>query len=331
MKILYARSFKNYLNDYVADGVFHGLCEIPGLEVVDVERLWHMYSNEFTPIGTNDITKFYGRGFTMFGTMKDNIVDRTNIEQKIKDRYFDLVIFNSTDNPTPYMDLVIEHYPPNSIITLDGSDWFPFPGGPREAHHRKQFLLERTIYFKREYYDKMDRVYPISCSIPASKCRTEPQVKTKAWALSIPKQENKAEQYTFANEKDYYDDYSSSLFGLTVPKSGWESLRHYEIMAARCIPIFRGSDHLLHGRNFWSGPGLETCPELTLTTLPKELLIHARNRVDESGADYFMPGNPGWQEYQDLEGKIHEHFMKHCTTVRVAEYVLDLYKKINQE
>jgi hypothetical protein len=63
-----------------------------------------------------------------------------------------------------------------------------------------------------------------------------------------------------------------------------------------------------------------------MTTLPRELLLHAKRRVDEQGVEYFMPGQPGWNEYQELEQKIFDHFLANCTTGSLAKYVLDTHQ-----
>ena len=61
-------------------------------------------------------------------------------------------------------------------------------------------------------------------------------------------------------ESDYYNMYRQSMFALTSKKGGWDCLRHYEILAAGCIPIFEN---------------LDICSPDTLVTLPKELLREA--------------------------------------------------------
>ena len=58
-------------------------------------------------------------------------------------------------------------------------------------------------------------------------------------------------------EAKYYDMYRKSMFALTQKKGGWDCLRHYEIMAAGCIPIFEDIDN---------------CPEDTLVSFPKKIL-----------------------------------------------------------
>lgn len=61
-------------------------------------------------------------------------------------------------------------------------------------------------------------------------------------------------------EADYYNMYRQSMFALTTKKGGWDCLRHYEILAAGCIPIF---------------DDLDKCPPDTLVSFPKELLREA--------------------------------------------------------
>ena len=44
--------------------------------------------------------------------------------------------------------------------------------------------------------------------------------------------------YIFDDEESYYNDYAKSLFAITMKKGGWDCLRHYEILAAGCLPVF---------------------------------------------------------------------------------------------
>ena len=61
-------------------------------------------------------------------------------------------------------------------------------------------------------------------------------------------------------EAKYYEMYRQSMFAHTCKKGGWDCLRHYEILAAGCIPIFED---------------LENCPPDTLVSFPKDLLREA--------------------------------------------------------
>jgi hypothetical protein len=61
-------------------------------------------------------------------------------------------------------------------------------------------------------------------------------------------------------EAKYYDMYRQSMFAITQKKGGWDCLRHYEILAAGCIPIFED---------------LDKCPDDTLDSFPKSILKEA--------------------------------------------------------
>lgn len=66
-------------------------------------------------------------------------------------------------------------------------------------------------------------------------------------------------------EDEYLQGYRRSYFAETRKKGGWDCLRHYEIMAAGCIPFFEN---------------LENCPSRTLVTLPKDLLIRTKQEFE---------------------------------------------------
>lgn len=293
MKILYSRLMIG--QDYLADCVFHGLRQIPGVEVVDAPRNWAMYKSSFEPVGMNKLSDIYGRGFTIWGLLDDPEIDRTNIEEKIKNHYFDLVIFSRVDHHSPYKDLVLQYYKKHEIVSLDGAD--------DTVMHTE--LIPTTTYFKRELIQDTADVKPISFSIPAEKCITKFPNKTQAWSYVQP---TVGCRYIYNTESDYYADYAKSLFGLTRKKGGWDCMRHYEIMANRCIPYFEDLAH---------------APPTLMKTLPKDLLLHIKGRVDQMGIEYFLPDNPGWLEYQHLEQTVHNHFIKYLTTQAVAQSLLN--------
>ena len=295
MKILYTRDLNG--QDYLCDVIFYGLSQLPNIEITDAPRMWYMYKDEFSPKGTHTLRDLYGRGFTVWGLMNEKPVDRHNVEQRIRDHYYDIVILSRVDHKSPYLDLILENYKSNELITLDGED------GP----NINMFLANNSTYFKRELMNTVNNVLPISFGIPDEKCRLTPQSKTQAWSRSIP-----GAGYNFENQDDYHNDYAKSLFGVTFKKSGWDCMRHYEILANRSIPYFKDINSL---------------PANICKTLPRELLIQAKQRVDKEGAEYFLPGNPGWGEYQIMEQEIHEQFMQHGPVSKVAEYILQNIKK----
>jgi len=322
-KILFTK--RANAEDYLADALLDGLLQLDDLEVTDAPRIWYMYKNEFVPYGSHTLASRYGKGFTTRGILEERPeIDRSNIEEKIVNHYFDLIICSRTDfeQLTPYIGLILAHYKKHEIIALDGQD----------KTFIEQLLFKNSTYFVREILGEpvngfypggssphgwswapysVDDVEPISFSFPDSKIQT-PLPKTQPWSNAQPEGNGSGPHHIHMVEQDYYNDYRQSLFARTKQKSGWDTMRHYEIMGCRCIPYF---------------VDLESCPSNTLTTLPKELLLHVKQRVDEKGATYFMPDQEGWAEYQELSQKIFDHFLANCTTSKMAKYVLDTHQK----
>jgi len=101
----------------------------------------------------------------------------------------------------------------------------------------------------------MLRIYPIGFSIHSSKITDEIPEKKRLLAPLIP---GNTSTYIYNTEKDYYDAYKESYFAITHCKGGWDCMRHYEILACGCIPLF---------------PDLENCPSKTMTHFPKEIIL----------------------------------------------------------
>ncbi len=290
--------------DYLSDSIFHGLLHLD-VNVVDYNKLWYMWSENL-----RDDTKglFYGLGFSLYGTVPGtgSHIDRTDIQSKIRNRFFDYVIYG---NPWRCMDLwglVSTCYPASRIAIIDGED----------VTHINQ-LSNRAVYFKRELVN--DNAKPIGFSIPKDKIAATTIDKTKIIGTVLPGIKS---TYSFTNEQDYYGDYLASHFGVTCKKSGWDCLRHYEIMANRCVPLFLN---------------LEKCPDRTLHFLPKDLLISYRDEVMGIFGDYpaelvlgrlaALPIEEFRQKvesskYNDVLDQLLDNVMKHLTTEAMAAYLL---------
>jgi hypothetical protein len=140
MKILFIA--KGDLPDYQSDMVFHGGRSTLGADFVDCNKLWYMYKNEMELHWTSrvpDNGKAYGRGFTMCGRLTEDNVDRTNIPDKIKNHYFDKIIYGSCTRCLDHFDLVREYYDKKDVVLIDGED----DQGIRSN------LLPYGVYFKR--------------------------------------------------------------------------------------------------------------------------------------------------------------------------------------
>jgi len=118
-----------------------------------------------------------------------------------------------------------------------------------------------------------DRVFSLSYGIPDECIVSEIPKKKRFLAPYLP-----GSKYTFGagQEAEYYQMYRDSMFAMTQKKGGWDCLRHYEILANGCMPIFMG---------------LDKCPTATLHGFPKDLVLGAIDRMtvwDEKGYEEYM-------------------------------------------
>jgi len=285
MKILYItnhlnilRQSEGFLNDYLNDLLFYGLTEIKEIEVVDSTPIIHLYKENQNKI---PIQYLWGKGFTSTFLIDNDEVDRTNIEEKIKDKYFDLIIYGAVNRCLDYYELVSKIYPKEKIFLIDGDD-------STDTHP----LNNKHPYFKRELLN--NKMIPIHFAIPEYKISTHKLDKTQDYGKIIPGQGG----YIFNDEQEYYNDYNKSYFGVTMKKAGWDCMRHYEILGNNCIPYF---------------VDLENCPKNTLTNLPKELLIEARELIE----------NFNENKYFDILNELFIFTKNNLTTEKLAKHVLN--------
>jgi hypothetical protein len=96
-----------------------------------------------------------------------------------------------------------------------------------------------------------------------------------------------------------------------MKKSGWDCLRHYEIMMNHCIPLFRD---------------LPECPSLTMTHFPRFEVLTACNLLDSQGEEFFAT-RQGEQVYARLLGRVMAELRAKMTTKAVALSVIDRAKQ----
>lgn len=286
MKILYVtnhmdilRASGGFINDYQNDLVFYGLRELYGDDVVDSTQILSLYKEYEGKIAPQHM---WG-GMTAFWLIGENNIDRTNIEDKIKDRYYDYVIYGAIKRCKDYYDLVSKVYPDDKVILIDGND-----------ESELDPLYTKHLYFKRELVEKHPNLLPISFAFPTDKLATPNKNKTQEYGTVIPGQ---PETYIFKTEQDYYNDYQKSMYGVTMKKAGWDAMRHYEILGNYCMPYF---------------VGLEDCPTDTLSNMPKQLLLDAKQLTEEFDEDVFF----------SILDEVFNYTKKHLTTKSLAEYLI---------
>ena len=118
--------------------------------------------------------------------------------------------------------------------------------------------------------------------------------------------------YSFDTEKDYYHEYGTSLFAYTYHKGGWDSMRHYEILANGGIPYFLE---------------LKQCPPYTMTRLPKELIhnvMHAPGVINTGKVDL---RRANMSCLLDVRRKLFDYSRFNLSTIALARYFLQAMGK----
>jgi hypothetical protein len=101
-------------------------------------------------------------------------------------------------------------------------------------------------------------------------------------------------------ENEYNNFYRTSRFAETKKKGGWDCLRHYEILANGCVPIFTE---------------IVDCPQDSLVTFPKELVNQCYHQ--------FLPWDNSeytTNEYNEVRIELLNHTRNKCATSACANY-----------
>lgn len=288
MKILFIT--EGNFPDYQSDMILHGL-RTSNHDVIDYPHAWYMYKdlkenlwNIKIPFNGNA----YGMGFTINGTLDNIDIDRDNIEDKIKSKYFDIVIYGSCRRNLIFLDIVEKIYKKDEIYFIDGED----------HNHIDYELVNKGKYFKRELITFDTNIYPINFCYPKEKIYNGEEKKILKFAKIKP---NNKSTYIYKNEEDYYKGYQIAQFGITMKKAGWDCLRHYEIIGNKCLPYFTD---------------IKQCPKRTLAFFPKEICYEI-NKDIENKILYD-------QKYFDYLKEITEHFEKYLTTDKMSNYLLNI-------
>ena len=287
MKILYVTDHRQiaiasggFISDYLNDLTFFGLKELFGDDVVDstpIISLYKEYKDQIHPM-------YLWGGMTSFWLLDKNTADRSDIKEKIQDKYYDLIIYGAIKRCRDYYDLVSKVYPDNKVILLDGND-----------DSEVDQLYQKHLYFKRELRQDHKNLLPITFSYPTHYLAKPNKNKTQQYGTVIP---GRKETYVFDNEKDYFEDYQKSYYGVTSKKAGWDCMRHYEIMGNYCLPYF---------------PDMKDCPKNTLFNFPKELIIEGTELASNFDIDEY---------YRILDG-IYDYTKNNLTTKAIAQYIID--------
>ena len=288
MRVLFIS--KAELPDFQCDMVFHGLRSLLGADCIDANHMWYMYSDTMEAYWNTRVPnngKSYGNGFTLYGLLENIDIDRNDIHTKIKDKYFDKVVYGSITRCHDYFDTVVANYDKSDIIMIDGED----------NANINSIFFGSGVYYKRELITKpSDFLKPINFSIPKELIVNDIPIKTKDYASILP---GDLSTYIYDKQSDYYVDYQTSYYGVTLKKGGWDCLRHYEILMNGCIPYF---------------PELENCPEYTMTLFPK-MLIRQNNQ--------YLAANGLSENYNQEAERLLKYTKKYLTTEHTAKLIIN--------
>ena len=107
---------------------------------------------------------------------------------------------------------------------------------------------QHSFSFKRELIFEEKNVYPTGFGIPESVIKEVDLSKKINFFKEQPPCMHflkpsdlggSKNHHIFENKKDYFEDISTSWFGVTSKKGGWDTLRHYEIISAGTLLLFR--------------------------------------------------------------------------------------------
>jgi len=245
--------------DYLADGLLHGLRQLPGLEVVDYPRKECMYEGgrkcKVAP-------KFgvRGGGFSLYGLLTEpqGGIDRSFIWQRLAGGWFDAVLISNVWRQWGSLLQWHELLATQPLLLLDGDDDQRLY--PRSGTRLRQFgigtgltnLLQQptTHIFKRELTNRSRKwglglnIHPLAFSIPESLISSKLPNKSHLFPSHIVDRDlsdklGASANYVFVDEQSYRSDLACSRFGITTRRAGWDCLRHYEIAAAGTVICFR--------------------------------------------------------------------------------------------
>jgi len=229
--------------DLLELSILHGMRSVLGANCIDFPRKKIMY-HDFSEVSKNSL---HGRGFTLLSTP---IEDLTREERKIEG--IDAIIYGSGHMYGERRIPEIEEKCDN-IWVLDGHDLYG--NAPRKILFEGEEIIGTQFEkcFKRELVeDNLKNVYPTGFGIPIERIMPiNLEGKTQLFQKTAPDDSLSKDvrdlgggfkHHIFTEEKDYYNDLAASWFGLSCKKGGWDCLRHYEIIAAGSVLLFKDYD-----------------------------------------------------------------------------------------
>jgi len=227
--------------DLLEVSILHGLRTLMGSSCIDFPRKKVMYHDwSCTPKDS-----LHGRGFSLYTTPLPDIESNSRSLEGIDAVLYGVSCMYGETN-YPEVDKLV---PAENIFYLDGHDLYG--EAPQKALVNGEIIItnQKDNSFKRELVIEEPNIWPTGFGIPKERIRglafnRKKQLYQKTApddAIFKPIQDlgGTRDHHVFTDEEEYYNDLSSSWFGLTCKKGGWDCLRHYEIIASGALLLFK--------------------------------------------------------------------------------------------
>lgn len=299
----------NQQGDLLEVGILHGLRSLMGQDCVDIPRKKVMYHD------WSDTPKesLHGRGFSLY-TEPIMDVDRDGIDK------VDYVLYGNINiEPNEKINSLAK----KAIYFLDGHDLYGNASRIIEYGGERVIGLQRVPCFKRELVEDNEYAHPIGFGIPEYQIRPiDLEKKTQTYQKTAPDDSlfrnvtdlgGSRHHHKFTVEEEYYDDLSSSWFGLTCKKGGWDCLRHYEIMAAGSLLLFKDYD--------------KKPPMCSPVNLPC-FSYSTQEELDELTCRLVVDNKPT-REYNEMLNRQRRWLISSGTTISRAKQILEVIDEPN--
>ena len=311
MKILFLSTKNlNAQGDYLELTIIHGMRKLLCENFIEYPKKNIMYG-DFTKSPKSEL---HGQGFSLLRNPIED-VDRTDVfNQK-----YDAIIYGSGHivGEEVYIDK-IDNLANNNVWILDGHDLSG--NAPIKKKYKDEEVIANQFSnsFKRELVFEEDGVYPTGYGIPEDIIMDiNYSGKTQLHQKSYPKFakfENPIDlggsktHHIYSDENEYFKDLSKSWFGLTCKKGGWDTLRHYEILSAGTLLLFRD---------------YENKPPYCS---PQDLPCYSYSNIDQ--LEYLMSNlvvkDKPTAQYIEMINKQREWLYKNGTTISRAKKIIEI-------
>ena len=231
---------KRKQGDYLDITIMNGFRQLENITIIDFPRINILY-NDFSEIKKEDL---HGRGFSIISCKVNDIDNKMRIN--IFDKQYDAIIIGDKHIYGEYINdneiKLLKSICNNNLWFLDGNDLML----PDERIEYQNILKKYKPCFKREIISPEIDIYPIGFGIDSRLIMNIELNKNQLYQKTAPGyalfQSISYNSYIFNDENEYYKDMQNSWFGLTCKKGGWDCMRHYEILAAGSLLLFRDYD-----------------------------------------------------------------------------------------